>query len=83
MVRFIMVATALLSVGCVANRPEQAVDQRTSACPSRHTLACDVSARTGEIVPGSCSCIRNSDLNSMLRPSAFGSARAFRSRIRN
>lgn len=79
--RRIAVVAASLLAGCAAG-PEMQADRGNAACPSRYSLACDVSARTREIVPGTCSCVRTSDLNSLIRSPAFGSGRAFRSRIR-
>ena len=79
--RFLAVLAASLLAGCAAS-PEMQADRGNAVCPSRYSLACDVSARTREIVPGTCSCVRTSDLNSQFRSSAYCSGRAFRSRIR-
>lgn len=71
MSRLIAAMAALLAAGCAAS-PETQADRGSSPCPSRYTLACDVSPRTREIVPDTCSCVRTSDVNSMLRSSALG-----------
>lgn len=82
MARSILLVYTILLAGCATSHSGQA-DQGSSACPARHTLSCDVSTQTGEIIPSSCSCVRTADINSLLQRSAFGQQRTFRSRNRN
>jgi hypothetical protein len=82
MTRGMLLMCTLLLAGCAIDHSAR-MDQVSSICPARHTLSCDVSTQTGEIIPTSCSCVRTADINSLLQRSAFGQQRTFRSRNRN
>lgn len=81
MARFILLVCTLLLGGCATDQSVRG-DQRSSVCAARHTLSCDVSTQTGEVIPSTCSCVRTADINSLLQRSAFGQQRSFRSRNR-
>ncbi len=82
MTRSILLMCTILLAGCATDFSGRA-GQVSSICPARHTLSCDVSTQTGEIIPSSCSCVRTADINSLLQRSAFSQQRTFRSRNRN